>query len=177
MLFLCMAGGCMSHDISDIEDNGQWVSIYNAPLTCGYILHDDKIFGILIDMAEAYDEKTFWVDNIDEAMLIPNADISTFEVNLADNCAQPYAKDKNNVYCPIDVTYYEWADEAYEAYSMVFCGRIIVDGADPKTFKYLGNEYAVDKNHMYLRGERIKWDDGIIETYKSVERSDTTGSL
>ena len=162
MFFMLFLIRCTGHDVSKIKDNGEWVDIYDAPLTCGYILHDNRIYGILIDMESAFDEKIFWTKDINMALLLDKADINTFKVNLIDDCYQPYAKDKNNVYCPIDIEINEWDEGSIVPYSVIYVDRIIIHGADPNTFKYLGDGYAVDKNHMDWRGERIKWSDSII---------------
>lgn len=38
----------------------------------------------------------------------------------------------------------------------------IIPEADPTSFKYLGKGYATDKDHMYLYGSQIEWNDHII---------------
>ena len=35
---------------------------------------------------------------------------------------------------------------------------------------HLGEDYAIDKRRMYLRGERIPWDDNVIEQAKMKRR-------
>ena len=165
-LFVHILNGCSSRDISKIKDNGEWVNIQSAPLTCGYILHYDKIYGIHIEDVEAYDEERFWVEDSGMTMLLDMADPATFKVNLKNNGYQPYAKDKNHVYCPGIVELLEWDEGVNSPYSEVYEGRIIIPDADPDTFKYLGDGYAVDKNNMYEYGRIITWDDEIINSYQ-----------
>lgn len=192
ILFVFISNGCTSHDSSQVQDNGKWVSIYDAPITCGYILHDNKIYGLIIDMEENYDENMFENEYIDDALLIEDADIPTFEVNLISDYYQTsYAKDKKHVYCPVEMEFIEWDVGVKMPYSTILTGDIILPGADPKTFKYLGGGYAfdkkhmywidkiisgadptsfkylgkcyaIDKDHMYLYGSQIEWNDYII---------------
>lgn len=52
------------------------------------------------------------------------------------------AKDKNHVYCAVV--------DCVDVVGGCFChSDYIIDGADPQTFEYLGNEYATDVNSVY----------------------------
>lgn len=164
--FVLILNGCSSHNISKIKDNGEWVDIQSAPLTCGYILHDNKIYGIPFDDVEAYDEERFWIEDIGMTKLLDMADPATFKVNIKEKDEQPYAKDKNHVYCPENLSYLEFEEGTSCPYSETYVGRIVIPGADPDTFKYLGDGYAVDKNNMYKYGRIITWDDEIINSYQ-----------
>lgn len=80
---------------------------------------------------------------------LTDVDISTFEVCKGSG---GYAKDKNRVYYPIVVT----CVDGYE-YSGCYFEEYVITGADPDTFKYLGDGYAVDRNNMYRYGEIVPW--------------------
>lgn len=80
------------------------------------------------------------------------ADIETFRVCKGSE----YAKDKYHVYYPQNEICFDGLD----------CGgtvaeKIILKGAKPSRFKYIGNGYAVSGNKMFHDGEVIEWNDSI----------------
>ncbi|MDE5554488.1 MAG: DKNYY domain-containing protein, partial [Muribaculaceae bacterium] len=154
--------GCKRFDTSGINDNGEWVSIYDAPISCNYILYNDSVYGICFEDIDSINWDTFWNDS--NFYPIDFIDVKTLFININDNQCN-YAKDAKYVYCP---TCY-WCHDAEVAlpFSQTFHGNIIIPGADPKTFKYLGDGYAVDKNGMYSCGEKIVWDDSIVAHYNN----------
>jgi hypothetical protein len=44
----------------------------------------------------------------------------------------------------------------------IYRGDLSIKGAAPKTFKYLGDGYAVDKRNMYNKGRIIASNGGIV---------------
>lgn len=166
LLIVLLITGCTKYDTSGIKDNGEWVSIYDAPLTSGYILYNNDIYALMLDDLHSYNPASFWEgEGQNIGVLLENVDIATFQVNIQDGSyPQPYAKDKRRVYCPLD---YDILDDEgpISPYSLIYEKPTVIPGADPKTFKYLGDGYAVDKNGMYSRGEKIEWNDSIIAYY------------
>ena len=85
-------------------------------------------------------------------------DISTFEVLAGTN----YAKDKNNVYYPIQVICIDYTD-----CGVCYCSDYILENVQTETFRYLDKEYATDGENVYFRGKLIKNGDG--ETFKVID--------
>ena len=164
-----------------ITETGNWVNISNAPLDCGYLLHNNKIYGVGITASvEDIDWDLFWTEFLrsqfdtlyyrvngkvvdftiedNTAHPIKYVDIPSFLVNTNED-GELYAKDKNYVYYPLDMYIFDY----YDYYDISFEGDIRIPGADPKSFKYIGKGYAVDKNNMYYKGEKIKWNNYIID--------------
>ena len=165
LLIMLLITGCKRYDTSGIKDNGEWLSIYDVPITSNYILHDDSVYGICFEYIDSINWDTFWSEP--PRVPIDNVDIETLYINTYDS-KYNYAKDAKYVYCP---TSYWYSDtEVALPYSKWFDGDIRIPGADPKTFKYLGDGYAVDKNGMYSCGERIEWNDSIIAHYANFQQ-------
>lgn len=159
LLFLA---GCNKYDTSGIIDNGEWISIYDAPISSNYILHNDSVYGICFYNRDSIDWDIVWESP--NLFPIENVDIETLYINLTDNKCN-YAKDDKYVYCPTGYMCYD--TEVELPFSTTFHGDIRIPEADPKTFKYLGDGYAVDKNGMYSCGYKIEWDDSIIARYNN----------
>jgi len=66
-----------------------------------------------------------------------------------------YAKDDNRIYYPIEIPCEDYSD-----CGVCYFGKIIVEGANPKTFKYLGKDYATDGINAFFRGKLIENADG-----------------
>ncbi len=64
-----------------------------------------------------------------------------------------YAKDKNHVYYPKDINYWDDYDEEWPAGMPTPVH--IVEGADPATFRCLGYSFAMDDHSMYFEGRPI----------------------
>ena len=86
-----------------------------------------------------------------EITLIPEAMASSFQVWTDSN----YARDSLNVYFPIEIAC-DTIDNEYICYSLAY----IVEYADAKNFRYLGNGYGTDGNELFLNGIRIQGDNG-----------------
>lgn len=130
------------HDTSSIVDKGVWVqlnetdSIHNL-----YLLYNGKIRFQRSSNDSLFDS---WID----------VDIPTFKVCKNSD----YAKDKNTVYYPIDTIHL-----VSDNFWIIYTDNFIVEGADPNTFKYIGDGYAVDKYNMYYRGEVVPWNENKIQ--------------
>lgn len=62
-----------------------------------------------------------------------------------------YAFDKNKVYFPISE---DCVDTQVSGYC--YCSKYVVMGAEPRSFRYLGKDYGVDRKRVFFRGEPIK---------------------
>lgn len=60
-----------------------------------------------------------------------------------------YYKNRNDVYFETGWGFFLQLHDPYKSYR--------IDEADGKTFSYLGNNFAKDKNHVYLASRIIKW--------------------
>lgn len=124
----------------NISDKGEWVSVPTDCSVEGYNNISDQIYwGYIVGMYFTENE------NI-------GADIETFRVCKGSE----YAKDKYHVYYPQNEICFDGLD----------CGgtvaeKIILKGAKPSRFKYIGNGYAVSGNKMFHDGEVIEWNDSI----------------
>ena len=150
MLVLC--------DMSHIQDKGEWVKLQKSQKINGYLRIGDSIYGGDIDF-----------NSLNFIEPLEGVDAESFEVCKNSD----YARDKYHVYYPILEIYREaetWSASRYEKY--------VVDGASPKSFKYIGDCYGVDGYTMYRMGEKIKWDDAVVNHYQNHEHvTDTACSL
>ena len=124
----------------NISDKGEWVSVPTDCSVEGYNNISDQIYWRYI-VGMDFTEN----ENI-------GADIETFRVCKGSE----YAKDKYHVYYPQNEICFDGLD----------CGgtvaeKIILKGAKPSRFKYIGNGYAVSGNKMFHDGEVIEWNDSI----------------
>ena len=163
LLIIIFIAGCKRYDTSGIKDNGEWVSIYEAPVTSEYILHNDKVYGLGLVNKDSIPWDEVWASY---PIPIDYVDIKTLYINIINDTWFNYAKDDKYVYCPAIGYVFCDGDSDLIIYSE-FYGDIRVPGADPKTFKYLGDGYAVDKNGMYSKGHQIEWNDSIIAQYNN----------
>ena len=75
-----------------------------------------------------------------------------------------YARDLHLVYYPICIVDYDCFDDSLQiGYGGGDLSDYIVEGANPKYFKYVKDGYGVDRWKMYKDGIRIEWDDSIFE--------------
>ena len=76
-----------------------------------------------------------------------------------------YAKDCKNVYIATNSTTSVDYDENAPAdvLSVFNDGAIIIKGADPQTFKYIGNDLGVDLHRMYDSGRQIRWSNILLD--------------
>ena len=123
-------------------DGESWVSLKNKESIDGYTRIGDSIFGGEIAC------------NIEP---LKGIDVDTFKILPGTK----HAKDKNKVYYPISIGCVDYID-----CGVCYYGEIIMAGANPESFEYLGKEYATDGKNVYFRGELIKVADG--QTFKVV---------
>lgn len=188
-LFSC-AGNVKEYNLPyDLPDEiGMWVSVSDTTYESSYHLIRDSIYACEVCFADgcSYDYSTF-------VPPLPYVDVASFEVNINKD-KSPYARDKNNVYFQTinpnggreiffegeycdGVIYsgdlsikeadpqtfkYIGCDYASDRNNIYFEGHVVPQ-ADQQTFKVLGKHYAIDKDNMYHRGVKIKWNDHIIE--------------
>jgi len=126
-----------------VENNAEWTPIRNDEKIDGYTRIGDSIYGGEIAC------------NISP---LKGIDIETFKVYPGTK----YAKDKNHVYFPLKINCVD-----YEDCGVCYYSTIIIDGANPSTFKYLGNDYATDGKKVFFRGNLISVADGA--TFKVIE--------
>lgn len=139
---------------ADFVGQGEWKSLDNLEYHGYYVKVGDHIYGS--DLGSYMKTEYMWYDTLE-------VDTPTFEYNTAGD----YARDKNGVYYPIGVEFID---------SDVFLGSgtlvdYIVQGADPETFRYVGDGYAIDKKNMYFEGVRIPWNNDIFDDGKRREKA------
>lgn len=82
---------------------------------------------------------------------LSGVDVVSFQVLTGTN----YARDKSRVYYPLTVVPDTYIDSCY-----TYATAYVVTGADPKTFRYLGKDYATDGKSVFFRGETVPKADG-----------------
>lgn len=160
-LCILMALGIISlyyANMPQIEDKGNWVKLQESQKINGYLKIGKNIYGGDFDSCSLkYIDPLYGVD------------AGSFEVCINSG----YARDKNHVYYPILETYREaetWGASRYDEY--------VVQGASPKSFKFIGDCYGIDGYTMYRMGEKVKWDDAVFNHYKKHDHMvDTTCHL
>lgn len=162
ILILCLINISCKQSLSDKElpsGVGEWVKIDSVPQPCGYYLINGKIYGFEIFVDDAVNISQFISEIVANYTPVSDSDPKSFKVCINDD-NERYAKDDKSVYYPV---YYEEFIEG-EYFSITLLGSDLkIPGADPKTFRYIGKGYAVDKRNMYFSGEKIKWNDSIID--------------
>ena len=139
-----------SYRSDNISDKGEWVSVPADSSVEGYNNIGEQIYwGYIVGTDFTEDESL-------------NADIETFRVCIGTE----YAMDKNHVFYPQDEVCFDGFKEneetgEYEGVGGTVAGKIILEGAKPSQFKYIGNGYAVSGNKMFHNGEMIEWNDSI----------------
>lgn len=155
VLLLVTLVSCTNKEVpADFVGQGEWKSLDNLEYHDYYVKFQDHIYGV--DLGTSIQTEYMWYDTL-------KVDTSTFEYNTASD----YTKDKNKVYYPITVECIE---------SDVYLGacvlrEYVVEGADPETFRYIGDEYAIDKDNMYFKGVRIPWNNDIFDDGKRREKA------
>lgn len=140
-----------------VADNGEWIPISLCRDESGmcssgtYTLYDNHIYCVYLDESCF---KCGWSYTDFEPMY--GVDIKSFEIEKNSS----YAKDRSRVYYPIGLIY---ADGLYFGYN--YSKWYTIAGADVKSFRYLGEEYAVDKNNMYYEGLPVPYDPEIINRF------------
>lgn len=139
-----------SYRSDNISDKGEWAIVPADSYVEGYNNIGGQIYWGYIVGADFTEDECL------------NADIETFRV-----CKDTeYAMDKNHVYYPQDVVCFDGFKESeetgeYEGVGGTIARTIILKGAKPSQFKYIGNGYAVSRNKMFHNGKVIEWNDSI----------------
>lgn len=89
---------------------------------------------------------------------LKNIDVKTFKV-LA---GTKYSKDTNHVYYPVRIACKDYTD-----CGVCFYSEILLENANPSTFRYLGRDYASDGKLVFFRGELLQGADGA--SFKVIE--------
>lgn len=127
----------------ELVDKNIWTSLSDKERIDGYTRIGDSIFGGEI----ACNVKP-----------LKNIDVKSFKV-LA---GTKYAKDINHVYYPLLIPCID-----YEDCGVCYYGKLIIEGANPSTFRYLGKDYATDEKLVFFRGNVLPGADGA--TFKVVD--------
>jgi len=155
----------------EVECKCTWVKLEEDETIAGYIRSGNLIYG-------------GWVLNpLDSFPPLSNADIQTFEVCIGRSYAsldefmtaerqrwsmtRLYARDKNRVYYPIMIL---CEDGIY--HGGCFFEEYVVIGANPKTFKYLGEGYGIDGKRLFHRGVRVRYDRNTIKRLLEAQQCD-----
>lgn len=146
-------------------DIGLWVDIQEAPEPCGYYLIDNQIYALEPEYEELkhFSIKDSLKQYIRHYNPVNDTDVPSFKVCITKTHYDRYAKDINHVYYPENAELIEYIDKGF--HPIEYGQNLIIDGADPATFKYIGRGYAVDKNNMYRFGKKIEWSDSVISLF------------
>ena len=141
-----------SYRSDNISDKGEWVSVPVDSFAEGYNNIGGQIYwGYIVGTDFTENENV-------------GADIETFRVCKGSE----YAKDTYYVYYPQNEICFDGIkvnDETgeYEGCGGTVAEKIVLKGAKPSQFKYIGNGYAVSGNKMFHDGEVIEWNDSIAK--------------
>lgn len=125
-----------------VKEEKSWISLEDKESINGYTRIGDSIFGgeiaCNVEPLKGIDIKTF--------LVLPGTG---------------YAKDKNNVYYPLEIPCIDYTD-----CGVCFYGKVIMENVNVESFEYLKKEYATDGKNVYFRGELMPDADG--ETFKVI---------
>lgn len=159
-----------SPDIHEVNfEKGEWINIKDANNQNGYCIIGEQVYGALVYVADTIDLEEYLLEMQSELNPLYYSDSKTFEV-CVNSDGEHYARDINNVYYPRDENTLFFDGDA--SGGEIYDSNIRIQGADSKSFKYIGKGYAVDKNNMYYRGEKIKWNDNIISALQQEDCPD-----
>lgn len=104
-------------------------------------------------------------EHVVEWFACPQVNVESFQI-----CSgTEYARDRNRVYYGAELVALTVKKRRFgnNRKGLVFCIYCIspIFKPNPRTFKYLGDGYAMDRNHLYLCGIEIEWNDSIIRKY------------
>ena len=195
----CANKGGGYNSTNDLPDEvGMWVSVSDTTYESPYYLIGDSIYVGYISLTNESPLEFFLRRKSNSVLVRPltDVDITSFEVNINKDKSH-YARDKKAIYYPRGTAYDSgplFFDGIYGGGELYY-GDISIEGADPRTFQYIGSDYAsdrnniyyqgvvvqsaeqqtfkvlgkgyaVDKDNMYYRGNKINWNDHIIEALK-----------
>ena len=156
IIFCAICLSCGHRYPANVTEEGEWKHLNELEYKSWYFRAGDKIYGVDLGPIMTTEYHRYKPMN--------GVDANSFQVNSESE----YAKDKKNVYYPLNI-------ECYDGDSTGGCEIIeyVIKGADPNTFKYLGDGYGVDRRHMYFEGIRIPWDNVIFDKSKRYEKAKT----
>lgn len=139
LTFLLFLVACKPYD--DYKERGHWKQLKENERIGFYWRHNDKIYAALGDSAVL----------IKYVKPMEDVDIATFYVNKeTTNGMENYAKDKKNVYYPLHAICVDADTYGYE-----YATELIVKGAFPSSFRYVGDGKGTDGYTMYRYGSRV----------------------
>ena len=139
LAFLLFLVACKPYD--DYKERGHWKQLKENERIGFYWRHSDKIYAALGDSAVL----------IKYVKPMEDVDITTFYVNKeTTNGMENYAKDKKNVYYPLHAICVDADSYGYE-----YATELIVKGAFPSSFRYVGDGKGTDGYTMYRYGSRV----------------------
>ena len=127
---------CNNPQYNNYKDIGDWEYISDTSSFDGYMLLDKKVYGGICDRK--------YIKEI--LPHLENSDSPSFMICLGTK----YAKDKHQVYYPIESTCFDGED-----LGGCYFTKYIINGADPNTFKYIGYGFTMDKKNIYRYGRKI----------------------
>ena len=137
-IILLLLVACKPYD--DYKERGHWKQLKENERIGFYWRHNDKIYAALGDSAVL----------IKYVKPMEDVDIATFYVNKeTTNGMENYAKDKKNVYYPLHAICVDADSYGYE-----YATELIVKGAFPSSFRYVGDGKGTDGYTMYKYGWR-----------------------
>ena len=138
-IILLLLVACKPYD--DYKERGHWKQLKENERIGFYWRHNDKIYAALGDSAVL----------IKYVKPMEDVDIATFYVNKkTTNGMENYAKDKKNVYYPLHAICVDADSYGYE-----YATELIVKGAFPSSFRYVGDGKGTDGYTMYRYGWRV----------------------
>ena len=138
-IILLLLVACKPYD--DYKERGHWKQLEENERIGFYWRHNDKIYAALGDSAVL----------VRYVEPMKDVDISTFYVNKTiDKECENYAKDKNHVYYPWHMIAVDADTFGYE-----YATELIVRGAFPSSFRYIGDGKGTDGYTMYRYGWRV----------------------
>ena len=138
LAFLLFLVACKPYD--DYKERGHWKQLKENERIGFYWRHNDKIYAALGDSAVL----------IKYVKPMEDVDIATFYVNKeTTNGMENYAKDKKNVYYPLHAICVDADSYGYE-----YATELIVKGAFPSSFRYVGDGKGTDGYTRYRYGRR-----------------------
>ncbi len=138
-IILLLLVACKPYD--DYKERGHWKQLKENERIGFYWRHNDKIYAALGDSAVL----------IKYVKPMEDVDIATFYVNKkTTNGMENYAKDKKNVYYPLHAICVDADTYGYE-----YATELIVKGAFPSSFRYVGDGKGTDGYTMYRYGSRV----------------------
>ena len=138
-IILLLLVACKPYD--DYKERGHWKQLKENERIGFYWRHNDKIYAALGDSAIL----------IKYVKPMEDVDIATFYVNKeTTNGMENYAKDKKKVYYPLHAICVDADSYGYE-----YATELIVKGAFPSSFRYVGDGKGTDGYTMYRYGWRV----------------------